>query len=114
MTTFCLPWLRSVQPFTLRLELNVAFDDNAYYSAYDYPGDTVYHSGTGQLGQPSVVYEATINMADGHNYYLMQLAGHGHHSAQNGTLYPNLSTLTTARQLVERIVIGVKQKVSGN
>lgn len=94
--------------FNLRLEINVAFDDNEYYSEYDFPDDEVFHSGTGQLGQPSIVFESLVDMNDSKDYYLMELVGHGHHSGQSGELYPDLSTLTTALELVERIVVGVQ------
>ena len=33
-------------PYRLYVELNVAFDDNRFYSAYDFPEDSLYHSGT--------------------------------------------------------------------
>jgi len=99
----------SMNIFHLKIELNVAFDDNEYYSEYDFPNDDVYHNGTGQLGQPSIVYETVIRMEDGKDYYLMDLVGHGHHSAQDGNIYTDLSRLTTAKQIVERIVVGVKQ-----
>lgn len=98
-----------IDSFHLKLEINVAFDDNEYYSEYDYPDDNVYHNGTGQLGQPSVVFNADINMNDDQNYYLMDLMGHGHHSGQTGDIYTDLSQLTTAKNIVERIVVGVKR-----
>ncbi len=94
--------------FILRIEINVAFDDNEYYSEFDFPDDEVFHSGTGQLGQPSIVYEAIIDTEDDQSYYLMKLVGHGHHSGQSGELFEDLSTLTTAQHLVERIVVGVR------
>jgi len=93
--------------FKLRIELNVAFDDNEYYSEDDFPG-------TGQLGQPSILFGAEINMNDNKGYYLLNLIGRGHHSGQNGLLYEDLSSLTTALEIVERIVVGVKMKVSNN
>ncbi len=94
--------------FNLRIEINVAFDDNEYYSEFDFPDDEVFHSGTGQLGQPSIVFEASVDMSDNKDYYLMELVGHGHHSGQTGGLSSDLSTLTTALDIVERIVVGVK------
>ena len=96
--------------FRLKIELNVAFDDNEFYSEFDFPDDKVYHSGTGQLGQPSIVFDSFIDLHNEQNYYLMELIGHGHHSGQTGELFKDLSTLTTAKQIVERIVIGVHKK----
>lgn len=94
--------------FVLRLELNVAFDDNEYYSEYDFPDDATFHNGTGQLGQPSIIFETKIEIKKEKEHYLMKLVGHGHHSGQTGELYTDLSTLTTAKELVERIVVGVE------
>lgn len=94
--------------FNLRIELNVAFDNNEYYSEYDFANDKVFHSGTGQLGQPSIVFDAQIDMNDEKQYYLMELVGHGHRSGQNGELFKDLSTLTTAKRIVERIVVSAK------
>lgn len=96
--------------FQLYLEINVAFDDNEYYSEYDFPDDDVFHNGTGQLGQPSVIFHTAIDLNNGIPYYLMNLVGHGHQSGQTGQLYTDLSTLTTAKQIVERIVVGVRQQ----
>ncbi|MGX1930161.1 hypothetical protein [Flagellimonas sp. 2504JD4-2] len=95
--------------FRIKVELNVAFDDNEFYSEYDFPDDETFHNGTGQLGQPSIVFSALVDSGDGKAYYLMDLIGHGHHSAQNGTIYSDLSTLTTAKDIVERIVVGIKR-----
>ncbi|NER16564.1 hypothetical protein [Spongiivirga citrea] len=100
--------IKPMQKFQLKIELNVAFDDNEYYSEYDFPDDDTFHNGTGQLGQPSIVFQSAIDMQDGNNYYLMNLIGHGHQSGQNGIINPDLSTLTTAKEIIERIVVGVK------
>ncbi|KXJ04281.1 hypothetical protein AC249_AIPGENE3254, partial [Exaiptasia diaphana] len=96
--------------FHVRVEINVAFDDNEYYSEFDFLDDETYHSGTGQLGQPSIIFEAEVDTDDEQNYYLMNLIGHGHRSGQTGELYNDLSTLTTAKHIVERIVLGVKKQ----
>jgi len=100
----------ALDSFNLKLEINVAFDDNEYYSEYDYPDDETFHNGTGQLGQPSIVFNSEIALQNGDSYYLMDLIGHGHHSGQTGEIFGDLSSLTTAKQIVERIVVGVRRK----
>lgn len=102
---------KPINKFKLKMEINVAFDDNEYYSEYDFPDDETFHNGTGQLGQPSIIFQSNISMSDNKNYYLMDLIGHGHHSGLNGIIYKDLSTLTTAKQIIERIVIGVKTTI---
>ena len=98
----------STAKFQLKVELNVAFDDNEYYSEFDFPDDEIFHNGTGQLGQPSIIFETSVDMKDGKDYYLMELIGHGHHSGQTGEIYKDLTSLTTAKEIVERIVVGVR------
>ncbi|MDC8005842.1 DUF4405 domain-containing protein [Aureisphaera galaxeae] len=100
--------------FRLRIEINVAFDDNEFYSEFDFPNDEVFHNGTGQLGQPSIVFEAEVDLNDGKKYYLMELIGHGHQSGQNGKINSDLSTLTTAKEIVERIVVSAHAIEDGN
>lgn len=82
--------------FRLKIEINVAFDDNEFYSEFDFPDDDIFHCGTGQLGQPSIIFDTEIDMNDGNNYYLMQLLGHGHQSGQTGKISKDMTTLTTA------------------
>lgn len=95
--------------FVVKLEINVAFDDNEFYSEFDFPDDPTFHNGTGQLGQPSLLFKVAIDLTDEKKYYLMDLVGHGHHSGSTGIIYEDMSTLTTALEIVERIVLSVKK-----
>lgn len=97
----------SLKAFRIRIEINVAFDENEYFSEYDFPEDSLYHGGTGLLGQPSLIYGTTITKKDQDRYYVLSLLGHGHHSGATGELVPDVSTLTTARFVAERIVVGI-------
>ncbi|WP_422360884.1 hypothetical protein [Reichenbachiella sp.] len=99
----------SLYEFNIYLEVNVAFDDNEYYSEYDFPEDSLYHGGTGLLGQPSLIYQATWSRVDDHAFKLMQLLGHSHHSGQNGKLYTDLSNITTAQKIIDRVVVGFER-----
>ena len=97
----------SLSVFRIRIEINVAFDENEYFSEYDFPEDSLYHGGTGLLGQPSLIYGTTITKKDQDRYYVLTLLGHGHYSGATGELVPDVSTLTTARFVAERIVVGI-------
>ena len=85
-------------------------DSNENYSEFDFPDDDVFHNGTGQLGQPSLIFQTEIDMNDGKKYYLMELQGHGHRSGSDGEIYEELASLTTALNIVERIVVSAKVK----
>ncbi len=88
---------------TVKVEVNVAFDDNAFYSEFSFPDDEAFHSGTGLLGQPSLIYEAQL--WPGKDLALMRLLGHGHHSGANGQIDEDLAGITTAKEIVEWIVV---------
>ena len=95
------------EKFVIKLEVNVAFDENKYFSAFDYPDDSLYHSGSGLMGQPSLVYGAVVDRNDNQKYYLMTLLGHGHQSGQSGRIYTDTDMITTAKEILERIIVGL-------
>ncbi len=90
--------------FRIRFEINQSFDFNTYYSSDRFPDDDVY-SGDGYSAQPSVIYEAVVDRNDKQSIYLLKLAGQGHHSGKDGAINPDTSNLTTATQLVDRILV---------
>lgn len=98
--------------YRLRFEINQSFDFNAYYSSDRFPNDAIY-SGNGYSAQPSVIYEAIIDFCDQQRFYVMSAIGHGHHSGKNGGLYPNLDQLSTALDVVDRIIVEVDVLVDG-
>ncbi|MEO0332904.1 MAG: hypothetical protein AAF223_14675 [Bacteroidota bacterium] len=93
----------SLTTFKVLMEVNVAFDENEYFSEFDFPNDPIFHSGAGLLGQPSLIYEATVENSK--KYTLMEVVGHGHHSGQTGELYEDLSRITTAKEIIERVIV---------
>ncbi len=97
--------------YRIRLEVNHSFDFNEYYSSDRFPDDPVY-SGDGFSAQPSVLYQALIDFDKPEQLLKMQLIGRGHHSGRNGEVYQDVSNLTTALQLVERVLVSFKQSNS--
>jgi hypothetical protein len=88
------------------LEINQSFDFNEFYSSDRYPDDPIY-SGNGYSAQPSVVYEAIIDTTASQRYFPMAVVGRGHHSGQDGKLYQELDRLTTALELVDRVIVEI-------
>jgi hypothetical protein len=99
-----------LETFRVMVEVNVAFDENEFYSEYDFLEDSLYHGGTGLLGQPSLIYGTTVSRQDEGRYYVLSLLGHGHHSGATGELITDVKSVTTAKYIVERIVVGVKEE----
>jgi len=91
--------------FTIYFEVNQSYDWNDYYSESRFPDDPIY-SGTGSVGQPSVVYAAAIDLAAPARYYALNPVGHGHPGGGDG-LDPDLSKLTTALDIVDGVLLRV-------
>lgn len=95
--------------YKLRLEVNQSFDFNQYYSSDRFPDDAIY-SGSGYSAQPSVIYETEINFDEPNKLFVMELIGRGHHSGQDGEVHLDLFGMTSALQLVDRVLVEVKAK----
>jgi len=73
------------------VEINKSFDKNDHnnYSWY--------------RGQPSVVWRGSISVGDEENESEAEIIGHGHIAGENGKIYSDLSSLTTALTLIEKV-----------
>lgn len=87
------------------MEINQSWDWNEYWTNNKFPDDDDYKSSA----QPSVVYAATIDMDAPAQKANMTAIGHGHHSGSNGALTRDLSTLTTALQIVQQATVEVNE-----
>ncbi|MDO3384648.1 hypothetical protein QWI17_02225 [Gilvimarinus sp. SDUM040013] len=88
------------------LEVNQSFDFNEYYSSDRFPDDLIY-SGNGFSAQPSVIYRARVDLSKAETVTVMELVGHGHHSGNDGVIYKDVSNLTTALDIVDRVLVEV-------
>lgn len=87
----------------LMFEINQTWDWNQYWSNDKYPDNRHYKTSC----QPSLVYEAELDLSKPGSEVELKPVGHGHYAGEDGTIYPDLSTLTTAKQ----IALLVKAKV---
>ena len=89
--------------FRVMFEINQNWDWNEYWTNDKYPGDKNYLNSA----QPAVVYESMVDQKDLQDRYIMRPIGHSHPSGQTGELFTDLSTLTTALQIADSIVVRV-------
>ncbi len=94
----------TITKFIVLFEINQTWDWNQYWHNNRYPDDDEYKTSC----QPAVVYAANIDLADKKPYYELKPVGHSHYSGQDGKLYTDLSTLTTALEITKRITVRVK------
>lgn len=98
--------LNENKKYKVLMELNQSYDWNQYYEKDSYPDDEIY-SGSGQVGQPSLIYATEIEKKEGEvaTHKIMNLIGHGHHSGENGKLYLDVSNITSAKNIADRIIL---------
>ncbi len=94
--------------FYLSVEVNAPNDPNDFYHA-DQPDTNEGYTFPG-VGQPSVYYSAFIDPSEPKKYYLMEFVGHGGSSSQqSGNIYYDSSHLTTAGELIEKILVRIER-----
>lgn len=100
--------LENNSTYKILIEINQSYDWNEYYTKNKFPEDKIY-SGSGQVGQPSLIYEAEIEKSALNSpiHKVMNLIGHGHHSGKNGELFNDLTNITSAKNIAERIIVTV-------
>lgn len=91
------------EQFRVLLELNQAWDWNQYWHNNKFPDDAEYKTSS----QPALVYEARINLGDQKRVYEMKPIGHSHYSGKTGELFTDLSTITTALDIADRIIVRI-------
>lgn len=91
---------KSVKVF---FEVNQPWDWNDYWHNAKFPDDEEYKTSC----QPAIVYMATVDISKvGEEYVLLPL-GHSHYNGSDGNLTADLSTLTTALEIVQKATIKI-------
>lgn len=93
----------SPQKFRLLMEINQSWDWNEFWTNNKYPDDVNYKTSS----QPALVYAATIDLSSEVKEYSLLPIGHSHYSGADGSLNPDLSTLTTALKIVESVKVKI-------
>lgn len=89
--------------YKIFFEVNQTWDWNDYWHNNKFPDDEEYKTSC----QPAIVYAATIDLSKiGVKYELLPI-GHSHYNGSDGSLNTDLSTLTTALQIVQKVTVEV-------
>lgn len=90
--------------FRVLFEINQAWDANEFWTNNKFGGDMNYF---GSL-QPALVYAVTVDPKNVETEYYLNPVGHSHPTGANGVLFTDISTLTTAKEIAEKIVVRLK------
>lgn len=89
----------------IKAEINHSGDFNEYYHKNLDPESEYYGGGRWGSGQPAVIYAKKINLTDNEQKYSLEMIGHSSTNGENGNVYSDISKLTTAKRIVEEIII---------
>ena len=90
-----------LRQFLVFFEINQTWDWNEYWTNNKYPDNDEYKTSC----QPALVYKAIVNLDDEQKEYRMRVVGHSHYAGEDGEIYEDLSTFTTALKIAEEIKI---------
>ena len=57
--------------------------------------------------QPSIIYAATVDLSSGSTTWELTPVGHGSPDGKDGSINPDLSGLTTAKDIIRRITVSI-------
>jgi hypothetical protein len=91
--------------FIVLAEINSPGDYNEAYPKNVSPGSPNY---SGASGQPSIIYAATVDLSSGSKTVELLPIGHGSPDGSDGSINPDLSGLTTAKDIISGITVTVE------
>jgi len=92
------------QKFRVLMEINQAWDSNDFWTNNKYPGDNNYF---GSL-QPALVYAVRIDPEAPETEYHLNPIGHSHPTGRNGKLFTDLTTLSSAKHIAQKIIVRLR------
>lgn len=95
--------LKYQYPIVIKAEFNHSTDFNDCFPKDAVKGSSQYTGGKEGSGQPALVYSATIYPDD--TYKELILVGHSSPDGTNGSIYPDLNEITTAKSIVKRVKV---------
>lgn len=94
--------------FVVKIEVNHSTDFNDFYPKSAKEGDKNYSGGDKGSGQPALVYAANVDLSSGTMSFEAKLIGHSSPDGTSGNISEDLSEITTARNIVKRIIINIQ------
>ncbi len=93
------------EKFNVLFEINQSWDWNEYWTNNKYPEDEDYKTSS----QPALIYSTSIDLNSDIQDYSFELIGHSHYSGKTGSIYKDLTTITTAKEIVNKTTLSIKK-----
>lgn len=97
-----------LRKFIVKIEINHSTDFNEAFPKSAKEGDANYSGGKEGSGQPALVYAAEIDLTSGEKKFVAELIGHSSPDGSDGAITTDISSLTTALNIVKNITIDIQ------
>lgn len=97
-----------LKKFIVKIEINHSTDFNEAFPKSAKEGDANYSGGKEGSGQPALVYAAEIDLTSGEKKFVAELIGHSSPDGSDGAITTDISSLTTALNIVKNITIDIQ------
>lgn len=94
---------KDYRKFNIYFEINQTWDWNNYWTNNKFPDDEEYKTSC----QPALVYMTAMDVAHTNKLIPLKLIGHSHYNGSDGKIYPDLSTITTAKNITKYITVKI-------
>ncbi|MEO0476598.1 MAG: DUF4405 domain-containing protein [Planctomycetota bacterium] len=93
------------------IEQSLASDDDEIVICLEFnaPGDPNEAYPDEHLGQPSVLYTTLVDLSSEQSYYLMTRTAHGGGSETDGQPRYDFEELTTAKDMIEKVIVHIRR-----
>ena len=91
------------EKFYVMFEINQTWDWNEYWTNNKFPDNEAYKSSC----QPSLIYKALVDLNSDANEYTLEVVGRGHYAGEDGNIYTDLETMTTALNITREVKVRV-------
>lgn len=98
----------TLKKFIVKVEVNHSTDFNEAYPKSAKEGDANYSGGKEGSGQPAIVYAAEVDLTSDKKEFIAELIGHSSPDGSNGHIIADISSLTTALQIIKSITISIQ------
>jgi hypothetical protein len=93
-----------LKEFKIYMEINQTWDWNQYWHNNRFPDDEEYKTSC----QPALIYMAEVNLSNTKQPIELKPIGHSHPSGKTGEIFSDISTLTTALNIVQKVFVTIE------
>lgn len=93
------------EKFRVMMEINQTWDWNEHWHNDLHPGNDAYRSSC----QPALVYTVLVDKNESGKEFFLNPVGHSHYDGSNGELFTDITSLTTAKEIIHKVSVKIEK-----